>query len=295
MVLKDKLLIEGDQTNWAVCLKVLIRESLFYGKKETWDQITPLSSPEARGTIFKFSKERVHREEFSKSVNLMSVVFARPSLRRGHKRKPSTNKDALAEQHGTWRRIFTSSNIRTRQRSSLIEPKATPALQNYWRYESSWLILELQCWAKRIWAQMNWKLCGDPETPKWKWQPMEKCKQMRKHKDMFAILDSSWLSNYSKIHLQFNRLESSAKKTDIPMSGPAFKNPGRPKKGRNSFAKRTISHLFVIPGLSSRSGTASSSTSPVQDLSASSSATEWSDELAPGNWSETNPITKNQK
>ena len=146
-MLKDKLLIEGDQTNWAVCLKILIRESLFYGKKETWDQITPLSSPKARGTILKFRKERVHREEFSKSVNLMSEVFARPSLRRGHKRKPCTKKDAPAEQHGTWRKMFTSSKIRTKLRFTLLlKPgQRWRLLQNYWRNESSWLILELQC------------------------------------------------------------------------------------------------------------------------------------------------------
>ena len=42
-------------------------------------------------------KERVHREELSKSVCCMGVVLSRLSLRRGHKRKPCTKKDAPAE------------------------------------------------------------------------------------------------------------------------------------------------------------------------------------------------------
>ena len=37
---------------------------------------------------------------------------------------------------------------------------------------------------------------------------------------------SSWLCNYSKIRLQFYRMENSANNTDIPMSGSAVKNHG---------------------------------------------------------------------
>ena len=86
---------------WGVCLKILIRESLFFGKKERRDQITPQNYPRARGTVLKFGKERVHREELSISVSLMSVVLALPRSRRGHKREPCTKKDAPAKQHGT--------------------------------------------------------------------------------------------------------------------------------------------------------------------------------------------------
>ena len=48
--------------------------------------------PKAPGTKQKLGKERVHREESFKGVNLMSAVFAHPSLRSGHKRKPCTKK-----------------------------------------------------------------------------------------------------------------------------------------------------------------------------------------------------------
>ena len=58
-------------------LKILIRESLLYVKKENWDQNVPSNSPRELGTNLKFGKERVHREQLSKSVNLMIVVFAR--------------------------------------------------------------------------------------------------------------------------------------------------------------------------------------------------------------------------
>ena len=57
-------------------------------------------------------KKRVHREELFKSVNLTSVVFARLSLRRGHKRKPCAKKDAPAEQHGIWRKILQARECR---------------------------------------------------------------------------------------------------------------------------------------------------------------------------------------
>ena len=65
---------------------------------------------------------------------------------------------------------------------------------------------------------------------------------------------------------------------------------------RKKITFRTDKFLpFVIPDLSASSGTASSSTSPVQDVSLSSSITERSDEPALGNWREAHQITKNQQ
>ena len=89
--------IEGVCNNWFVSLKILIRESLFHVKRENWDQITPSKSQEAPGTTEKIGKGRVHREELSKNVNLMSVVFARQNSGKDHKRRPCTKKDARAE------------------------------------------------------------------------------------------------------------------------------------------------------------------------------------------------------
>ena len=50
-------------------------ESLFFVNKG--DSVRSTLSKFSNGTEFKFGKERVHREELSKSVRIMSVVFAR--------------------------------------------------------------------------------------------------------------------------------------------------------------------------------------------------------------------------
>ena len=86
----------------------------------------------------KFSKSTWHHIEFRERKDPSRGFIhkcepherslTRPSLRRGHKRKPCTKKDAPVEQHGTWRNIFTSSKIRTKLRSTLpFEARATPA------------------------------------------------------------------------------------------------------------------------------------------------------------------------
>ena len=96
--------------------------SRFLSKKviENWDRNTPSNSPKAPGTILKFGKERVHGEELSKSVRLMSEVLARRNSGKDHMRRPCTKKDAPAEQRGIWRNIFTSSRTRTKLRSVLL-------------------------------------------------------------------------------------------------------------------------------------------------------------------------------
>ena len=73
------------------------------------------------------------------------------------------------------------------------------------------------------------------------WQPMEKCKQTKKHKYTITILISSWRCKYSMTRLLFYRLENSAKTTHIPVSGSAVKNHGWPKRWPLS-----------VPGLSSK-------------------------------------------
>ena len=147
---------------WVVCLKITIRENLFYGKKENWNQITPSNSPRVRGTTSKFGKERVHREELFKSVNFMSAIRALPDLRKEHKTKRCTKKDAPAESHGIWRKVSTSSKKYGQSYGQPWRP-----LREFQENENSWLTLEHQwrCWAKKFWAQMNRRLCGDPGPP----------------------------------------------------------------------------------------------------------------------------------
>ena len=113
VVRKEQLRYWRSLNNWVVYLKILIWEGLLYVNLECWDQNTPSNSPRAPGTKFKFGKARVHREELSKSANLMSVVIARQNSGKDHMRRPCTKKDAPAEQRGIWRNIFTSSRMRT--------------------------------------------------------------------------------------------------------------------------------------------------------------------------------------
>ena len=92
------------------------RKSIPREEGKLGSQIVLSNSSRICGTTSKFGNERVHREELSKIVNLMSVVVARLNLRKGHKRKPCTMKDAPAEQHGAWRKLFTSSRMREKLR-----------------------------------------------------------------------------------------------------------------------------------------------------------------------------------
>ena len=119
VVRKDQLRYWRSLYNWVVYLKILIRENLFYVNLESWAQNTPSNSPKAPRTKLLFGKERVHREVLSKSVRLMSAVFARQNSGKDHMRRPGSENDAPAKQRRIWRKIFTSSRIRTKLRSKL--------------------------------------------------------------------------------------------------------------------------------------------------------------------------------
>ena len=75
-VRRPRLTIEGVYTI-GLFSRILSEKNVFYVNTENLDQNTPSNSPRAPDTKSKFGKERVHREELSKSVNLMSVVLAR--------------------------------------------------------------------------------------------------------------------------------------------------------------------------------------------------------------------------
>ena len=126
-------------------LKILFRESPFYVNKGNWDQNTPSNSSRAPGTKLRFGKERVHREGSSKSVCFMSVVLARKNSGKDHLRRPSTKKDAPAMQQRIWRKICTSSRIRTKLRFMFLvksEVCRHLSLQRDQKSENSWSIQE---------------------------------------------------------------------------------------------------------------------------------------------------------
>ena len=66
-------------------LKIPIQESLFHVKEVNWEQNTPSNLQEHLAKK-NSGKERVHRKDLSKSVNLMSVVLARQNPRKDHMR-----------------------------------------------------------------------------------------------------------------------------------------------------------------------------------------------------------------
>ena len=70
--------------------------------------------------------------------------------------------------------------------------------------------------------------------------------------------------------------------------------PSLPKKGRQLYAKRTISVTLVVPGLSTNSESVSSSTSTLQDLCPTNPAQERRDVQASGNCSGSLPKTQIQ-
>ena len=112
-------------------LEIPIRENLF-GIKSRRQILQGYVAPN------KNAGERVHREASFKSVNLMSVVLAHPGLRRGHKTKPRTKKDAPADLaknvytlkntdnvNTTPRRIWTSKTQNTSQQTSIAKSEST--------------------------------------------------------------------------------------------------------------------------------------------------------------------------
>ena len=116
VVRKDQLHDHRNLHNWSVSLKFLIRESVFHVKKQNWDQNTPSNSSKARDTTSKFGNEGSIARSYSKARTLKTAIRALPDLRKEHETKPCSKKDAPAEQHGIWRKIFTSSRMRTKLR-----------------------------------------------------------------------------------------------------------------------------------------------------------------------------------
>ena len=77
-------------------------------------------------------RERVRREELSQSVDLISVVLARPNSGKDHMRRPCTKKDASAEQHGIWRtNIHKLQNSHNATLCTPIEARVMPASTHF--------------------------------------------------------------------------------------------------------------------------------------------------------------------
>ena len=78
--------------------------------------------------------------------------------------------------------------------------------------------------AKRIWIPLNWKPWRHQEV-RWRlWQPMVKCRRMKRLQFVSESWIYSWRWNSSRIRQQFYRWESFAMNMDTHMSGSTVKN-----------------------------------------------------------------------
>ena len=83
VVRKDQLPCPRSLYIWVVCLKILLRESLFYGKEGKLGSNHTVKFSKGTWHHIKFGKERVHREASFKSVNFTSGIRARSDLSTG--------------------------------------------------------------------------------------------------------------------------------------------------------------------------------------------------------------------
>ena len=136
----------------------------------------------------------------------------------------------------------------------------------------------------KIWAQMNWILCEDPETPLW-WvtangevQTNEEGKVYVHDFDPFVTVQ---ILEETPADLSLGKLCEDHGYSCEWVSG---QKPRLTKEGKTIVCKTDNFLLFFVPGLSTSSGSNSSSTSTLQDLSPTSPAQERSDGLALGEW-----------
>ena len=193
--------------------------------------------------------------------------------------------------------IYKPKNVEKATFYSPIEIKATPALISKSPEEREIVVdsgAPMHMLSKRDLSSDELETLRRSRAPTTVVTAMETCKQTRKHKYTFTLLASSRLCNYSKIRLQFYRLESSAKNTDTSYEWVSGQKPCLTEQGKKIICKTYNFVPLDVPGLSSSSGTSSSSTSTSRDLSSSGPAAERRDDPASGNWSETNPKTQNQ-
>ena len=94
---------------------------------------------------------------------------------------------------------------------------------------------------------------------------MGKCTHTRRHKCSFMTRNSSYPCNFSRKRSLSYRWASFANTTDTPMDGSAGQEPRLTKKGKSIFCKTNNFVPLVVPGLSTNSGSSSSSTTLPQE------------------------------
>ena len=151
----------------------------------------------------------------------------RQNSRKEHRKKPCNKKDAPAEKHGNWRKVYISSKNKatfyspTEERAML-----APSSKNSRGTRIRGRLRSINAHAE----QKGFELRGTGYSSIVQ-EPHNSGNGQRgsasergKHRKMFTILISSQQCSYSRACLQSHRLESSAKSTVTRMSGPAVKS-----------------------------------------------------------------------
>ena len=105
-------------------------------------------------------------------------------------------------------------------------------------------------------------------NPPQRWlRPMEKCKQMRKHRFSFTIQSSSWRCTCSMIRLPSCHWASSAKNMVTPVSGPVVRSHIWPRMWKEFCVRQIKPFLLSSQDCPQAQSSSSSSTSFPQDSS----------------------------
>ena len=163
---KDQLLHERSLYHWVVCLQILIRENLFYGKLENLDRNTPSNSPRARGTKLKIRE----RKGPSRGIVRKCVPHeCSPCAPEFEERTPDkTLHQERCARRVAWnlaKNVYKLKNKAKATFYSPIEARAmlAPTSKSPKERESRASMHMLS--EKGFELRRKWRLCGDPGTP----------------------------------------------------------------------------------------------------------------------------------
>ena len=114
--------------NLVVCLKILIREFLFYGKQENWDQNHAVKFSQSTRLYKKIGEESVHPEGSVECASLMSVILSAPIEART---MPAPTSKLLEERElpigsGTSMHMLSKRHLRSDEMETLRDPEPLP-------------------------------------------------------------------------------------------------------------------------------------------------------------------------
>ena len=204
--------------------------------KGTWRQI-------------KILERKVLREELSKSVRFMSVVFARQKSGKEHMRRPCTKKDAPAEQHGIWRKYLQAQ-----------EDGHSYVLYSYWSEGNAGTHFK-KIRGTRIRSRFRSVIAHDEQKKDLRLDELDTLPRSRKLTVVLttngeALTHEEAQVSVHDLHLfvTVQLLEETPAVLSLGKlcedhgypreAGQRSKKHGWPKKGRQSDAKRTVSYLL---------------------------------------------------